>query len=357
MALIPGDALHVDIFVTRDPGGSAPKPAAGAGGSKVPRISWMPGKSPIAWNPTGASSMEDVSLDSSRLPIQPVPPSDMDDTNSLLMPNPYGGMSGRYADGGLKGKDYDYEMAAGGQEESYDELDDTHFNGDVDGEINPEEDSFNRQLRQQGALRRKMTRKMTMGHSEQEGLWVDIGQPVGSPTMASAPDFPSPPASSDDHDHSDTETLAPKRSTGPTDPRIKKLQQRPSMSSMKSTSSMGSIRDRIMDVAAVQASLPKVGEGARGEIAALQFTDEEVEDMLNMTEYAWPGRPMWKKLIAEEADRAKGPMIVACCGPTQLSADIRKAVAAQLDIKQIREGAKNGTKKGIITCVTEEFDY
>ena len=49
--------------------------------------------------------------------------------NSLLMPIPYDGPAGgQYADGGLKGPDYDYEMGLGGpghfQEDSnYDVLD------------------------------------------------------------------------------------------------------------------------------------------------------------------------------------------------------------------------------------------
>jgi hypothetical protein len=89
------------------------------------------------------------------------------------------------------------------------------------------------------------------------------------------------------------------------------------------------------------------------EKAALQFTDEEVEDMLTMTEYAWPGRPILDKLLKEEVENAKGPIIVACCGPTQLSASIRKAVAAQIDPAKI----KKGDKRGLITCVTEEFEY
>ena len=68
-------------------------------------------------------------------------------------------------------------------------------------------------------------------------------------------------------------------------------------------SPMNSIRDKIMDVSAVQAMLPKTGQGARG---------EEVDDMLYMTEFAWPGRPMLDKLLKEEVEKAKGAIVVAC---------------------------------------------
>ena len=333
IALVSSNALQVDIFVTNVPKDSAPMAAAGADGSKPPRLSWAPGKD--SWNAAGASSMEDVSLDANAR-VHLVAPSDgarrdayMDDTNSLLMPNPYDG-SGRYSDGGLKGKDYDYEMGVGtpGQDATYDVLDDTHFNGDLDEDVIPAEESFNRRLRQEGALRRRMTKKMTMGHAQdQESLWEDLGQQIGSPTLISTPgpgEFPSPPASSDGHSQTlpadaDSETLGKeeRRSSvppyfqqkrDPTDPRVKRL-ERASMSSMNS---LNSIRDKIMDVASVQAMLPKTGKGARGEEVALQFTDEEVEDMLTMTEFAWPGRPMLDKLLKEEVARAKGPVVVAC---------------------------------------------
>jgi hypothetical protein len=301
----------------------------GADGARPPRISWTPGKEPISWNTAGASSMEDVSLDPNRV-IHLTGPSEssMDDHNSILMPNPHDG-GGRYADGGLRGNDGDYEMGLGGsgQDAAYDVLDDTHFNGDLDEDVIPAEESFNMRLRQEGALRRRMTRKMTMGqHQDQESLWVDLGQQIGSPTLILTPgpgEFASPPTAS----HSKTlppdthETFAKedRQSSVPphlgkrdhTDPRVKRL-ERASMASMSSMNSTNSIRDKIMDVATVQAMLPKTGKGARGEEVALQFTDEEVEDMLIMTEFAWPGRPMLDKLLKEEVERAKGPLVVAC---------------------------------------------
>ena len=123
-----------------------------------------------------------------------------DDHNLLLMQKPHKAAPGRYGDGGLKGQDYDYEMGMDGnntgghfQEDSnYDVLDYTHFNGDLDTEVVPAEELFSRRLRQEGALRRKMMRKMTTGmgqerDQDQETLWADLGQQVASPTLITTP--------------------------------------------------------------------------------------------------------------------------------------------------------------------------
>ena len=419
MALVPGSALQVDIFVTNVPKDKKPSTpsAPGTDSSKPPRLSWTPLKNTVSLNPNNGTSMEDVSLEAgSRMPGHLMPPEEKsrrppsissfsDDHNSLLMPNPHDAAPGRYGDGGLKGQDYDYEMGvdgnnAGGhfQEDSnYDVLDYTHFNGDLDAEVVPAEESFSRRLRQEGALRRKMTRKMTMGmgqqerDQDQETLWADLGQQVASPTLITTPGpgeyFSPPPSSSLEHGHAQTMPMTGgddamgmdgRRSSVP--PYLQKYNDLAKREGSTKSSrerlartSMSSIRDNIMDVSAVQAMLPKTGQGARGEEVALQFNDDEVEDMLAMTEYAWPGRPMLDKLLKEEVKMAKGPLVVACecllssssilcdsdppcflgCGPTQLSASIRKIVAAQIDPVKI----KAGDQTGYISCVTEEFEY
>lgn len=342
MALVPG-SLQVDIFVTNIPKDTKPMTSdksAPPPGDKPPRLSWTPVKNPL-------SSMEDVSVESdSHVPIYLVPSEERnrrdassidDDHNSLLMPNPHDGGPERYGDGGLKGRDYDYEMGLGAsgsqfrEDTSYDVLDDTHFNGDLDAEVNPAEESFSRRLRQEGAARRRLTRKRTTG-LDQEKLWADLGEQVGSPTVIGTPNEPPVPIhgyESGERGHSQTlpvdateghkegrrSSVPPyfqqhgetgKRS--PNGPRDKRM-DRMSMSSMNSAHS---IRDQIMDVAAVQAMLPKTSKGARGEECALEFHDEELDDLLAMTEYAWPGRPMLDKLLREEVEMAKGAIAVAC---------------------------------------------
>jgi hypothetical protein len=266
IALVPSSALQIDIFVTKPPKDAPTMPSSDSCVSKAPRLSLTPGD-PLAWN-TG-SSMEDVSLGAGRIGVHHVPEKSTfdDDHNSLLMPNPHDGMhTGRYGDGGLKGADDDLEKGDGPQREdtAYDVLDDTHFNGDIDEDLIPAEESFNDRLRKEGALRRKLTRKMTV-HHDQEHLWADLGQQIGSPTQG---DFPTPPQDSGELERAEDsdETLGKdsRRPTGkrdPTDPRVKRLQR----SSMSSLNSLNSIRDKIMDVSAVQAILPKTGAGVRGE--------------------------------------------------------------------------------------------
>ena len=71
-------------------------------------------------------------------------------------------------------------LGAPGHDTTYDVLDDTHFNGDLDEDVIPAEETFNRRLRQEGALRRKQTEEMAMGGNlpDQASLWVDLGQRI-----------------------------------------------------------------------------------------------------------------------------------------------------------------------------------
>lgn len=58
--------------------------------------------------------------------------------------------------------------------------------------------------------------------------------------------------------------------------------------------------------------MPKTGKGARGEEMEIQFSEEELEDVLAMMEYAWPGHPVLDKLLQEEVEMARGAIVVAC---------------------------------------------
>ncbi|KAF9644193.1 hypothetical protein BDM02DRAFT_3122293 [Thelephora ganbajun] len=404
MALVPG-SLKIDIFVTNIPKDPKPMPLSGTDpekrksgsrpGMEPKRHSWTPGKHPATLHPPltlqPLSSMEDVSLGSgSPVPVYLAPPEDRsrresqvsisDYYNTLLMPNPHPSSSDeRYGEGGLKGKDSDYEMGVGGghyQEDStYDVLDYTHFNGDLDAETVPAEESLSRRLKQEGAARRRKTRKMTMEHQRQNSLWADLGQQVASPTLATSPSehtksssLPSIQGEGSERgrDHSrslslevDESTLSGKqarRVSVPSYLQQQELGQRdPSKSRDKRAdrASIISISESIMDLSTVQSMMPKTGKGARGEEIELQFSEEELEDVLAMTEYAWPGRPSLDKLLQEEVETAKGAIVVACCGPTSLSASIRKIVAAQIDPSKI----KVGDMRGYISCITEEFEY
>jgi len=425
MALVPR-SLQIDIFVTNIPKDPIPigtelgqQPSLQSG-SKPPRDSWTPAKHLATFYSLRMSqpstSMEDIPLDSTSSTLVHVVPheersrrdgfrvsaSDDHDYNTLLTSGPRTGLfRGRYDGGGLKGKDYDYEVGLGSghyQEDSaYDVLDYTHFNGDLDAEVVLAEESLSRRLRQEGAARRRETRKMAMGYQSQDDSRVDFGQQVASPTDITGPEEhagSSPLSILHDHggwrgsddsgmtpDLSET-TLARKQARrvslppylqqyelglrDPSKPRDKKADR----------SSLSSIRDSIGDVSAVQSMMPKTGKGARGEEMEIQFSEEELEDVLAMAEYAWPGHPMLDKLLQEEVEMARGAIVVACgcflssyslvinpflmvlsdfvgCGPTSLSASIRKVVAAQIDPLKI----KAGDMRGYISCVTEEFEY
>ena len=200
MALVPG-SLQIDIFVTNIP--KDPMPIGTELGqqpslqsrSKPLRDSWTPAKHPATLYSLRVSqpstSMEDIPLDSASSTLVHVLPheersrrngfrvsvSDDNDYNTLLVSGPHTRLfGGRYDGGRLKGKDYDYEVGLGSgryQEDSaYDVLDYTHFNGDLDAEAVPAEETLSRRLRQEGAARRRETRKMTMGYQSQDGFWT-----------------------------------------------------------------------------------------------------------------------------------------------------------------------------------------
>ena len=358
MALVPG-SLHIDIFVTNIPKDPKPMPPAGTDpekrksnslpGAKQQPHPWTP-KYPTTLNPPRISlpstSMEDVPLGSkSSFPMYLAPPEEKgrrnasvisisDDYNTLLMPNPHDGPSSRrYGDGGLEGKDHDYELGLGGlghfQEDStYDVLDYTHFNGDLDAEVAPEEESLSRQLRKEGAARRRKTRKRAMGYRSQNASWVDLGDQVPSPTVVGPEEsLPTSPDHGHERGRDNSNPLAldtteavltgkeARRSSvppylhpyefgqrDPNQPKDKKMDR----------ASMNSIRGSVVDLTAVQELMPKTGEGARGEKMEFQASEEELEDVLAMTEYAFPGRPMLDKLLKEEVEMAKGATVVAC---------------------------------------------
>lgn len=366
MALVPG-SLQIDIFVTNVPKDTKPMPPAGTDsdqrksgsrpGPGPQRHSWAPGKHPATLQAPRmslpATSMEDVSLtvepatpgrlslpqEKSRRRVSQVSVSD--DYNALIMPSPYVGLqTGRYGDGGLKGDSYEYELGAGRgghypEDSTYDVLDYTHFNGDLDAEDAPAEDMLSSRLRQEGAVRRRKTRKLAMGYHSQNASWVDLGQQVASPSPTfdtKAMEFESPSALSSLHghgggkeeDYSQLLNLEPgetplsrkqaRRVSNPVYLQAEFGQRDPNKPRDKRAdrASMSSMRDSVVDLSTVESLMPKIGKGARGEEMEIQFNDEELEDVLAMAEYAWPGRPMLDKLLREEVEQSKGATVVAC---------------------------------------------
>jgi hypothetical protein len=61
--------------------------------------------------------------------------------------------------------------------------------------------------------------------------------------------------------------------------------------------------------------MPQTGVGADGEEVKLDFDERELHDVAIVAEYARPGRPKLDRLLADEVERAKGSIIVACESP------------------------------------------
>lgn len=364
MALVPG-SLQIDIFVTNIPKDPIPMPpirtelgqqSSLQSGSKPPRDSWATTKHPATLYSLrmsqSSTSMEDIPLDSTSSTLVHVVPleersrrdgfrvsvSDDHDYNTLLGSGPHTGLFRGRCDGvGLRGKDYDYEVGLGSgryQEDSaYDVLDYTHFNGDLDAEVVPAEESLSRRLRQEGAARRRKTRKTAMGYQSQDDSRVDFGQQVASPTGITNPEehTKSSPLSIL-HDHGggrgsgDSEITPDLSEATLTRKQAHRVSLPPYLhqyelglrdpskpgDKIADRASVSSIRDSIGDVSAVQSMMPKTGKGARGEEMEIQFSEEELEDVLAMAEYAWPGHPMLDKLLQEEVEMARGAIVVAC---------------------------------------------
>ncbi|KAI5833958.1 hypothetical protein K523DRAFT_331596 [Schizophyllum commune Tattone D] len=80
---------------------------------------------------------------------------------------------------------------------------------------------------------------------------------------------------------------------------------------------------------------------------------EELRDVARVSEFARPGKPRIDRILADEVEKSRGSVVVACCGPTSLSAMVRKAVAQQLRPDRISKG----DPRGMIELHTEDFGY
>jgi len=90
-----------------------------------------------------------------------------------------------------------------------------------------------------------------------------------------------------------------------------------------------------------------------GDQLRLEVKEQEMRDVAVVSEQARPGKPKIHRILQDEVQRARGSVVVACCGPTSLNAMIRKSIAAQIDPARIRRG----DRRGYIDIVSEEFEY
>ncbi|TFK89134.1 hypothetical protein K466DRAFT_487441 [Polyporus arcularius HHB13444] len=107
------------------------------------------------------------------------------------------------------------------------------------------------------------------------------------------------------------------------------------------------------DTDSFAALVPRGDVEAVREQLRLDLCETEVEDVAIVAEHARPGKPKLERILADEVERAKGALAVACCGPTSLDAMIRKVVAAQIDPQRV----KRGDMRGSIALFSEEFSY
>ncbi|KAF9815300.1 hypothetical protein IEO21_04663 [Rhodonia placenta] len=90
-----------------------------------------------------------------------------------------------------------------------------------------------------------------------------------------------------------------------------------------------------------------------GDHLRLELDELEMQDVGIVAEHARPGKPKLDRILEDEVGRARGPILVGCCGPLSLNAMMRKTIAAQIDPGRIRRGDLSGS----ITLISEDFEY
>lgn len=99
--------------------------------------------------------------------------------------------------------------------------------------------------------------------------------------------------------------------------------------------------------------LPPIMTNGPPDLPGLEIDEQEAKEVDIMSEHARPGKPKLDKVIADEVEQSGGSVVVACCGPSSLDAMVRKIIAKQINPKRIRQG----DMRGLITLVSEEFEY
>ncbi|KAI6045785.1 ferric reductase like transmembrane component-domain-containing protein [Pisolithus marmoratus] len=100
-------------------------------------------------------------------------------------------------------------------------------------------------------------------------------------------------------------------------------------------------------------SLPPIMTNKPPDLLGLEIDEHEAREVNIMSEHARPGKPKLDKVIADEVEQSRGSVVVACCGPTSLDAMVRQIIAKQIKPERIRRG----DMRGLITLVSEEFEY
>lgn len=85
----------------------------------------------------------------------------------------------------------------------------------------------------------------------------------------------------------------------------------------------------------------------------IDLDEEEDLDLRIIAELAQPGHPRLDRIVAEEVEASSGRIMVAGCGPANLSALLRRIVAKHIDPAKARRGDKSGQ----INLCMESFEW
>ncbi|KAI0780844.1 hypothetical protein BD413DRAFT_463706 [Trametes elegans] len=386
--IVPGPELQIDIFVTNI------KPTArptAQGARKRITIVPLPQPKPEDLSPPRPGFVEESRPNS---PTSSVSSDESGDDGDVDLSYYTGGFN---ADEG--------EL---GHEEHI--LDLTNFEGDDDTEL-PGEAQFNLSVKQEGRARRRYTRRLSMAVFAKSELAyrASLDGPATSSVQlvnkrASLPPLDADASQRASVDISTARTGSPRSAVSPytpppsayplispstrdsggsgSSPRTSRVYApgAPSALPLQSASAAaGKAARRVSQAPSEQSTYHEHGSrfGSRSRLSQWTDTDSfaalvpggdveavreqlrleldecEVEDVGVVAELARPGKPKLERIVADEVERAKGAVAVACCGPTSLDAVIRKIVAAQIDPERI----KRGDMRGSIALFSEEFSY
>jgi len=251
-------------------------------------------------------------------------------------------------------------------------LDLTNFDGEDDTRL-PGETQLSHRLRKEGKLRRAKTRKSQgaiLAKLELDTRAVETrSQPTQSPFTSKHP----PPgfrSSTPPRElvHSPTASAGlrspapndPLRPSSPMDGPFSPLSPRPNSflyadpgetsRTASPTPSTNTDAFTVHDSEAYHSHRPTRHSRTQSKFG---MDDAEAEDVPIVAERARPGRAKIDRIVADEAGRSRGAMVVACCGPTSLNAMVRKSVATQIDPARILRGDMRAS----IALVSEDFEW
>ncbi|KIJ35225.1 hypothetical protein M422DRAFT_181087, partial [Sphaerobolus stellatus SS14] len=78
-----------------------------------------------------------------------------------------------------------------------------------------------------------------------------------------------------------------------------------------------------------------------------------LEDTIVLAESAIKGKPNLGQILKNKVKESTGKVVVACCGPSDLNADLRSHISDQIDPEAVRRGIM----KGVVYLVTEDFEF